>query len=104
MVALFEIGEKQVSDEKWLDYKFYASMQGHDLDKAIRDKQEKTGERKLTKEELFEEAARSPFPVFRDPDYYDHLTQEEREQLTQIMMGKHVYWRDKKAAQKQPRK
>lgn len=33
-----------------------------------------------------------PVPFFGDPDEYKHLSVEEREQLTQKMMGKHKTW------------
>ena len=31
-------------------------------------------------------------PMFGDPDSYDELSDEEREELTQDMMGKHKTW------------
>lgn len=95
LVALYTLSEKQIADEKMIEFRFYASLQGFDLDKELDKKDSSREEKKLTKEELFREAAESPVPIFRDPSYYDHLTQNEKEQLTQIMMGKHRFWRDK---------
>lgn len=87
------MSEKQIVKEKEMDYRFYATLHGFDLDKDKKGKADDP-DRKLTKEELFQEARDSAVPIFRDPSYYDHLTQEEREELTQIMMSKHKIWRD----------
>lgn len=91
---MYHLAETRLAAEKELEFKFYANLHGFDLDANKKDKKSSKEERKLTKEELIEEARNSAVPVFRDPSYYDHLTQEDREELTQIMMAKHRYWRD----------
>jgi len=99
LISLYYLSEKQLAKEKEFEYKFYAMLHGFDLDKEKTDNKGKDKtERKLTKEELFEEAKKSSVPVFRDPSYYDHLTQEEKEELTNIMMGKHKVWRDQQVS------
>lgn len=36
-------------------------------------------------------------PVFGDPSQYEHMTQEQREELTKKMMNKHKQWAGKKS-------
>lgn len=74
-------------EERWEDYKFQAAMQGHDLDKAT--KKQKTGEQTGTVDN-------SVVPMFGDPEEYKKLTKDQREKMTQDMMGKHKHWVENK--------
>ncbi len=56
-----------------------ASIHGIDIDKAKKEKEE------------------ADSFLFRDPKDYKHLSKEEKEKLTQEMMGKHKGWADQKS-------
>lgn len=75
MMVLFEHCQKR----EYYTLKFQAGLQGVDLDKELG----KAPSTRSSKESQF---------LFRDPKDYEHLSQEEREELTQKMMGMHKSW------------
>ena len=64
-----------------LDLRFLAAIHGINLDDTQSDSSRET-----------EKNVEKAVPLFGDPDSYNHLSQEEREELTQKMMGKHKVW------------
>jgi len=78
--AMFE----HCTKERYNDYRFFAGIQGIDLDKH-------TG-KQSSQASLDEQQKKQSLPLFRDPSYYDDLSAEEREKLTQEMMNKHRRW------------
>ncbi len=79
--AMFE----HCSKEKLNEYKFFAGIQGIDLEKHI-DKQSSQYS------SLDEQQKKQELPLFRDPSEYDDLSEEEKEELTKKMMGHHKNW------------
>lgn len=79
------------------EYRFLAAIHGVDLDKdqSQSEKQSPTGEqaRDLSKVE-----EKQGLPIFRDPDEYDHMSQEERDAITKDMLKKHKTWAEKGSA------
>ena len=51
-----------------------------------------SGEKTVPKSELPEGVSEAKKFVFGDPSSYDSMSQEEREELTQEMMGNHKQW------------
>ena len=56
-----------------------AGVHGIDVDKEMKKKKEEDGF------------------MFRDPKDYEHLSKEEKEKLTQEMLGKHKGWADQES-------
>jgi hypothetical protein len=69
---------KQINSE----FKFQAALQGIDLDK--------TG--KSTSRVTPKQSSTNALPLFGSPEDYAHLSEEERQEMTQKMMGKHKSW------------
>ncbi len=61
-----------------------AAIHGIDIDKAKKEKEKEEADGFL----------------FRDPKDYEHLSMEEREKLTQEMLGKHKGWEDREGMDK----
>lgn len=75
--------------------RFQAAIHGIDLDKeqsSSKKTQSPTGEQAKDIEE------KQGLPIFRDPDDYDHMSQEERDSLTKDMMKKHKNWAEQGSA------
>lgn len=81
---------KFIGNEKEMDCKFQAGVHGIDLDKEA-----KKSKNKPTKQKFDEIEKKQDIPLFRDPSEYESMSQEEKEQLTQKMMGKHKQWAQK---------
>jgi hypothetical protein len=67
---------------KVTDYKFLAGIHGIDLDKSVKKTTSKKKEDSPTKEDAEEES------LFKGPEAYAKMTQEEKEAETQRMMDK----------------
>jgi len=68
---------------------FLAGLQGIDLKKEIDKKtSKKSNDRAITAKTSNANA----LPVFGAPEDYEHLSDEERQELTRKMMGKHKSW------------
>jgi len=78
---------EHVMERKMNDNRFAAALQGIDLDKELKKKGQKTQSQSLDDQQKKQE-----LPLFRDPEEYKDLSQEERERLTQEMMSKHKNW------------
>lgn len=76
--TLYELAEKERSEE----YKIIGAFHGIDL----------SGEKSVPKNELPEGVNEAKHFVFGDPDAYKGYTQEQKEELTQKMMGNHRQW------------
>lgn len=74
-------------ERKYNDHRFHAAMQGIDLDKEMKKKGHKT-----QSEDLDDQQKKQDLPLFRDPDEYDNLSDEEKERQTQEMKKKHQSW------------
>ena len=59
--------------------RFMAAIHGIDIDKAKKEKKE------------------ADSFLFRDPKEYEHLSEEERKELTEKMLGKHKGWADQES-------
>jgi len=70
------------------EFKIQAKLAGFDLT----DKDGKVQSVPKSKEEL------QKLPIFRAPEEYAHLSQEDREDLTKSYRGKHKRWRASKKA------
>lgn len=73
-----------IAEDEKAKNKFQAIIHGIDLDKASK--------KKGDKKSLDEQEKKQDLPIFRDPDSYDEMSQEERDRLTQKMMRKHRQW------------
>jgi hypothetical protein len=62
--------------------RFMAAIHGIDIDKAKKEKEE------------------ADSFLFRDPKEYKHLSKEEKEKLTQEMLGRHKGWVDRESSLK----
>lgn len=72
------------------EYKFLAALQGIDLDKEqskIQNRNSKPGQSSLRNN--------NTVPLFGNPEDYQHLTDEEKKEMTEKMMGKHKSWVNK---------
>lgn len=74
-------------ERKHNENRFLAGLQGIDLDKEMKKKGHRT-----QSESLDDQQQKQDLPLFKDPDEYDNMSQEERDKLTQQMMGKHKQW------------
>ena len=74
LMFLFDSADK----ERYEDHRFLAAIQGIDIDG---DDKEKRG----TPQSIDTELKKEPF-VFRDPKDYEHLSEEERDSMTQNML------------------
>jgi hypothetical protein len=83
MIVLFEHGNKRQYD----DMRFRASLAGVDLDKAL----EKAPGHVSTPKDKGPKNQQNTF-LFGDMSEYEHMSQEEKEELTQQMMGRHKAW------------
>lgn len=72
----------KILEERYTEYKFLAALQGVDLDKE-------SGTKGPSKIE--QQSNQNPF-AFKDPQEYENMTSEEREDLTRKMMGEHKKW------------
>ncbi len=79
---LFEFCTK----EKYNEYRFFAGIQGIDLDKHTGSTTESQSSR------LDEQQKKQDIPLFRDPSEYNSLSKEEKEELTAKMKSKHKQW------------
>jgi hypothetical protein len=70
--------------QKYNDYRFFASLQGVDLEKYKNKQSSQTS--------LDEQQRKQDLPLFRSEEEYDKMDPEEREKLTQEMMQKHKQW------------
>ncbi len=77
---------EHVTQQKYNDYKFFAGLSGIDLDKESK-KQSQSSETALEKQQKQQD-----LPLFKDPNEYANCTQEELNEMTQKMMGKHRQW------------
>lgn len=66
--------------------RFQASIHGIDLSKE--NKQQNTST-------AIEAPKNQSLPIFQDPKEYNHLSTEEKEELTNKMMGHHRKWAEK---------
>jgi len=78
---------EHVLENKNQEYKFYAALQGFDLDKLSQNNSSDS-----TSDKLEEQQKQQDLPIFRDPDEYDNCSEEEKERMTKEMMGKHKQW------------
>ncbi len=88
-VHIFQVQRmyEHTMDRKYSEHRFYAALQGVDLDKELKKKGHKT-----QSEELEDQQNKQDLPLFRDPDEYDHLSDEEKEKITQDMKKQHKNW------------
>jgi hypothetical protein len=80
------------------ELKFQAALHGVDLDKdqsPSEKTQSPTGEQAKDLKKVEEKQG---LPIFRNPDDYDHMSQEERDKLTKDMMKKHKNWAEQGSA------
>jgi len=71
-----------LQEDEYNKWKIQAALAGVDVEKE---------EGKKREENSF---------TFRDPDEYNHLTEEEKKRLTEKMMGKHREWASKAVKEK----
>lgn len=83
-----------IEDKKYNEYKFFAALSGIDLDKEI----EKAPEDR--KALLDRQQKKQDLPIFRDPEEYKGLSEEEREQKTKDMIRAHKQWVSKSTSSK----
>ena len=76
MTLLFEHANKREIGRM----RFQAALQGVDLDKNLKQVDKKTAARQKTQQQE---------GWFKDPAEYEHLSQEERIELTEKMMAQH---------------
>ena len=76
-----------IEDKKYNEYKFFAAISGVDLDKEMR-----KGKRMDNQERMNKQQEKQALPIFRDPDEFKDLSEEEREEMTETMMKKHKNW------------
>lgn len=69
-------------NRKVFDYKFFAALQGIDLDKE-------GGEPQVT---ASSEKRKPVLPLFGDPKDYEGLPKEERKKMTDEMLAQHRRW------------
>jgi len=70
-----------LSDSKWEDRKFQAAIAGIDLEKEVKKQKAKSSLQ-----------SQQGVLLFKDPKDYEKLSKEEREKMTQDMMGLHKSW------------
>ena len=84
-----------IEDKKYNEYRFFAALSGVDLDRDVK---------KTTKEDrktiLDRQQKNQDLPIFRDPEEYEGLSEEEREQKTKDMMTAHKQWVSKSTSSK----
>jgi len=78
---------EHIMERKNNEYRFFAALQGIDLDKELKKKGQKT-----QSQDLDDQQSKQDLPLFRDPEEYDNMSQEERDRLTQEMMSQHKNW------------
>ena len=78
---LFKHSMEREADKEYNRMKFIANLIGAD-----------TGDEKKSKNNLEEAEKQQELPVFRDPNEYDNMSEEERKKLTEQMMSKHKKW------------
>lgn len=72
--------------------KFQASIHGIDLNDK---EQNKASEQSTDNYKIVPSQKNQSLPIFQDPKEYEHLSTEEKEKLTQKMIGKHRKWAKK---------
>ena len=77
-------------EKKNEEYTFYAALHGIDLSKENSKQSSKQQSRASNKS-----SNNNALPMFGAPEDYEHLSEEERKELTMKMMGKHRSWVDK---------
>ncbi len=77
-----------VIEQKNTDYKFFAAIQGIDLDKAV-------NKEKSQSEKFDEMEKKQEIPIFRDPSEYEGYSQEELDKMTKNMKQSHSAWAEK---------
>lgn len=84
---MYESGQEEEYDQ----FRYQAKLFGIDLDKA---KEEIDYEKAMPSDPLKEPRIEEEqsLPIFKDPSEYEHMSEEERKELTQKMMGKHQAW------------
>jgi len=80
MIVLYENALKREEER----FKLQAALHGAKFDEDEDIDTTDTPKRKTTKAKSF---------MFGDPKDYEHLSPEERQRLTEQMMGKHQLWR-----------
>ena len=82
MEILYSELQDRITDE----YKFMAAVHGVEL----------SGEKDKPKKDSVERSntntGNQSFPMFQDPSAYEHMSKQEKEDLTQKMMRKHSGW------------
>lgn len=73
-------------------YEFHASLQGIDLRKEMKKHKSTKNSINRQKQLLDQQEKKQDMPLFRDPEEYKNLSQEERDELTKKMMGQHRQW------------
>lgn len=68
------------------EYRFYALLHGHDLDKDKNNKSKTSSQRRQ------QQQSKQSLPIFGDPEEYKNMSKEERDNLTQKMMKQHQTW------------
>ena len=74
-------------ERKYNENRFFAGLQGIDLDKEMKKKGHKT-----QSESLDDQQKKQDLPLFKDPDEYDNWSDEEKEKITQDMKKQHQSW------------
>lgn len=72
-----------------MEWKFQAGLHGIDLDKEVSESESSKPKTKVRKE------GKENRMLFRDPSEYENMPPEERERLTQEMMGHWKKWADR---------
>lgn len=78
MIVLY----KNLTDREYQRFKIQAALHGEELDE--------------NEDKLFEEPKRKPKPssfAFGEPESYEHMTEEQKQKLTDKMMGAHQVWK-----------
>lgn len=88
MIFLFE----NIIKQKESDFKIQAAIHGIDLSKNVENQEEGYTE---PKQSTPQQPANQTLPLFRDPDDYAHMSQEERQALTEKMKKQHENWAKK---------
>lgn len=78
---------EHIMERKYNEHRFLAGVHGIDLDKELGKKGQKT-----ESETLDDQQKKQDLPLFKDPDEYDNMSEEERERITQEMKSKHKSW------------
>lgn len=77
-----------VQNEKYDKYCFLAALEGVNL----KDDNTTTQSPREYVDQLDVQQKKQELPLFRDPSYYAHLDDDEKQRLTQNMMRKHKKW------------